>query len=70
MPEYVTRSGEVLEWAGAKVCICSKCEEIFGSPYSFDMHIVDHDHLPPESSGLVRNRKGWWVSGLRDADSF
>lgn len=69
MPKYVTKDGRILEWSGATVCVCSKCEELFNSVGAFDHHIkrrkrggeVTHD-----ISKMPRNAKGYLVISLYD----
>jgi len=64
-----TRDGRTLSWTGLNVCVCAKCDEIFGSPAAFDAHLrrpsgggaapATHD-----TSRLFRNAKGWLVTEL------
>lgn len=73
MSRYVTRDGQVLEWAGKGVCVCTKCEELFNSPAAFDHHLKrgrgkQNWSNPPthDISGMPRNSKGYLVTSLRD----
>lgn len=67
---HTTRDGRTLSWFGHNVCVCAKCDEIFGSPTAFDAHLArkgGQRAVGParhDTSKLVRNDRGYLVTKL------
>ena len=70
---YRTRDGRTLSWGGLDVCVCTHCDEIFGSPAAFDAHLIrrgQRGEARHDTSRLVRNDRGWLVMELHNASSI
>lgn len=47
---------------GTKVCLCTVCHEVFGTPANFDRHRKDGWCQNPEELGLIIGERGFWVT--------
>lgn len=66
---HTTRDGRNLTWTGLRICVCTKCDEIFNSPAAFDAHINRKgDHVIHDYSWMPRNARGYLVTSLRETE--
>lgn len=53
---------------GGSRCVCIGCGDGFNSVYAFDRHQVmeggESVCRDPATLGMVRNKDGWWVTGM------
>jgi hypothetical protein len=61
---YKWPDGEVKVWTGLATCCCYDCREIFNSVTAFDKHRKDFKCETPESLGMEKNGRGYWVTEL------
>lgn len=45
---------------GTKLCLCTVCHEVFGTPRNFDRHRRDGWCLDPAASGMGLSKFGVW----------
>ena len=50
--------------ANSKMCLCSVCHEVFGTPNNFDRHRQDGWCLDPAALGLRLTETGVWREAM------
>ena len=63
---YTFSNDQIVTWSGARACLCHTCRELFNSPSAFDKHRRDGKCLKPQTRGMAKNRRGYWVKQLRE----